>query len=304
MSESIHVFDVTCAKHKNEACGPYRNKVAAKKNSHKCCAAALCTNRSDNHNNLPFHAFPTDESRRKEWRIRMKRQDDKFKTNTSLYCCGEHFNPDDYKGSFTGLRRDLKPNAVPSEFPWTKNKGSLSFERSQRLEHRSQMKDILVTKDNEGKLNEGSPDERQAYANAPSPCDTQEATLSIEELSELVEQLKFQVKISKFGIERFCGSDEDIFFYTGFPNYKTFTAFWEYVEPSAESLLTWKHARTKADNQSDRAFPYLNNEDRQRCKSRNVQPIDQLWMFLTRVRLGLFENDLAFRFLLALFQIF
>ena len=29
---------------------------------------------------------------------------------------------------------------------------------------------------------------------------------------------------------------------------------------------------------------------------RTLQPIDEFWLFLTRVRLGLFERDLAFRF--------
>ena len=29
---------------------------------------------------------------------------------------------------------------------------------------------------------------------------------------------------------------------------------------------------------------------------RTLQPIDEFWLFLTRVRLGLFESDLAFRF--------
>lgn len=283
---------------KTRPTGHDRNKMADKrvKNSHKCCAAALCTNRSDNRKDLPFHAFPMDESRRKEWKAKMKRQDDKFKSNTSLYCCGEHFNQDDYKRSLTGLRRDLKPNAVPSKFPWTENKGYQSLERSQRQESRSLMRDKLATGDTE----EENPDkgaEGQVCVDVPLSCHTAEASQSIEELSELVHQLKLQVEISKFGIERFCGSDEDIFFYTGFPNYSTLMACWEYVKPSAESLLTWKHARTKADKKSGGPFPYLHtNEEKQRFKSRNIQPIDQLWMFLTRVRLGLFERDLAFRF--------
>ena len=56
------------------------------------------------------------------------------------------------------------------------------------------------------------------------------ASTSIEELSEVTTQLKFEVEISKFGIERFCVRDDDIFFYTGFPNYNSLIAFWEYVK--------------------------------------------------------------------------
>ena len=37
--------------------------------SHKCCAAALCSNRSDNRKDLIFHTFPKDQILRKTWEI-------------------------------------------------------------------------------------------------------------------------------------------------------------------------------------------------------------------------------------------
>ena len=48
-------------------------------------------------------------------------------------------------------------------------------------------------------------------------------------------------------------------------------------------------------------FPYLGGKQKEipgsnvGCR-RKLQPIDELWLFLTRFRLGLFEPDLAFRF--------
>jgi len=48
-------------------------------------------------------------------------------------------------------------------------------------------------------------------------------------------------------------------------------------------------------------FPYLGGKQKKfpgsnvGCR-RTLQPIDELWLFLTRLRLGLFERDLAFRF--------
>jgi len=68
-----------------------RSNSAAQKTSHECCAAALCTNRSDNRNDLTFQAFLKDSQQRMEWALKMKRSDSKFKSNTSLFCCSEHF---------------------------------------------------------------------------------------------------------------------------------------------------------------------------------------------------------------------
>ena len=84
--------------------------------SHKCCAAALCNNRSDNRQDLIFHNFPLDEKLKKIW-DQMNHGDKKFASNSSLFCCSEHFSEKDYRKSLTGKRRDLVKNAVPSIFP-------------------------------------------------------------------------------------------------------------------------------------------------------------------------------------------
>ena len=92
--------------------------------SHECCSAALCNNRSENRKDLIFHNFPLDVSLRKIWSIKMRRGDKKFASNTSLFCCSEHFTAEDYRKSLTGKsckRHDLVKNAVPSVFPWSKN---------------------------------------------------------------------------------------------------------------------------------------------------------------------------------------
>lgn len=62
------------------------SNYAARKTSHKCCAAALCTNRSDIRKDLTFHAFPKDPQRRMEWALSMRRSDSKFNLNRTLLC--------------------------------------------------------------------------------------------------------------------------------------------------------------------------------------------------------------------------
>ena len=115
------------------------DKTPARNTSHKCCAAALCTNRSDNRKDLKFHAFPKDPKCRIEKAVKMKRSDGKFKSNSLLFCCSEHFVSEDYKHSLTGKRSDLRPQAVPSLFPWTKHKES-NDERARRSERREEAK--------------------------------------------------------------------------------------------------------------------------------------------------------------------
>ena len=74
-------------------------------------------------------------------------------------------------------------------------------------------------------------------------------------------------------------------------------AFWNFVKPCSESLLSWNQARSKVNgNATDTAFPYLQGQKKEKQRKRKIEPIDQMWMFLPRVRLGLFKRDLAHRF--------
>ena len=95
---------------------------------------------------------------------------------------------------------------------------------------------------------------------------------------------------------------EDIKFYTGFPDYPTLIEFWKYVEPSACNLTYFSYVRDNNDSINlGNHFPYLGDRQKKFAGSnvgcgRTLQPIDEFWLFLTRLRLGLLERDLAFRF--------
>ena len=63
--------------------------------------------------------------------------------------------------------------------------------------------------------------------------------------------------------------------------------------------MSWNTAREKVKesfSNNVNPFPCLQGQEKQRNRKRAIEPIDQLWLFLTRVRLGLFERDLAHRF--------
>ena len=59
----------------------------------------------------------------------------KCASNSSLFCCSEHFSERDYRKSLTGKRRDLVKNAVPSIFLWSVGNDEAS-ERSERAKSR------------------------------------------------------------------------------------------------------------------------------------------------------------------------
>ena len=90
-------------------------------------------------------------------------------------------------------------------------------------------------------------------------------------------------QVERFGISRFQGSDDDIRFYTGLPSYDILLCLYHYLEP----FLIYLRYRPSKHEQPTRQL--LNRQ-------RLLQPIDELFMILVRLRLNLLEKDLAHRF--------
>ena len=103
-----------------------------------------------------------------------------------------------------------------------------------------------------------------------SKLDSEKASLTLK-LDEL-----------KFGLQRFAGSDEDIQFYTGFPNYSTLITFYEFLLPALNQLNYWG-----SDNADNRLL------EEKHGPHRKIQPVDELFMVLYR---DVLEKDIADRF--------
>jgi hypothetical protein len=95
--------------------------------------------------------------------------------------------------------------------------------------------------------------------------------------------LNQRLEVESFGVARF-GTDDVLFrFYTGFVSVAAFMAFFEYVKPSATNMQRMYY----------KAVENLNTlAGRPSC----MKLVDELFLFLCRLRLGLFEEDLAERF--------
>ena len=292
-------------------CGKKRKKYR-----HKCCAAVKCNNRSDNRPDLSFHAFPKDLKTRKEWEHRMRRGDVlHFKSVDDKFCCSEHFCPTDFKVGLTGHRRQLKKGSFPSLFKWAPEKVTLRDERltirtenisrGQKEEAKHSMEKNLQDLDSPMPLKESLVDCKTVKFFGPPTLGESVENLKTEvgHLKEELSKAKEKEHIFSFGLRRFSSSPEDINFYTGFPDYKTLVALWQYIVPNAVNLTYYSSARDVSGFDSNVPFPCFNATGKKFLgkgvgAQGSLQPIhvDEFWLFLTRVRLGLFEHDLALRF--------
>lgn len=191
-------------------------------------------------------------------------------------------------------RRRLKEGTVPTVFNWTVTTTS-------RRKVIRQVESATQTDESDG---EGLDDE----SNQPYEGDTthvpniseelrqtkaqllavqaelaaarRDASAAQEELMRQKEQAAAELAIYKFGLERFSTDNDAIKFYTGFCAYNHLIFFYNFARPSAETM-TYCYATGILEN---------------RPNVRAMQLIDELFMFLVRIKLGLFQQDLAHRF--------
>lgn len=141
------------------------------------------------------------------------------------------------------------------------------------------------------KLNNSKQDLGISYINFRGPDEVQKKT-RIQELESLLERkdeeigrLKQKIEIERFGIQWFSNDDSMMTFYTGFTSMAMFLALFDYVKPAANCMTSYYY---KA---SDKQTLQVSEG-----KQRNMLLIDELFMFLCRLKCGLMAQDLAVRF--------
>ncbi len=106
------------------------------------------------------------------------------------------------------------------------------------------------------------------------------------EVQTLRTELETQRKtsVSKFALERFSASPEDIAFYTSLPDYTTLLVFWEKISPCASNLTHWQYARRKVNmpGDSNEKFSYLSDAHVKSNggRPRTLRPIDEFFLVL------------------------
>jgi hypothetical protein len=104
----------------------------------------------------------------------------------------------------------------------------------------------------------------------------------LKQKSDECEYLSHQLKLEKFGIYRFSRDNTMIDCYTGFQTYDTFLAFYRCIEPTAQNMQSAYYQSSEVISLAGR--------------KRNMLLIDELFMFMCRLYMGLLEQDLSIRF--------
>ncbi|XP_070536915.1 uncharacterized protein [Ptychodera flava] len=282
-------------------CSTSKNSGKTQKN----CAVPLCPSYGKihvpGHGDVTYHKIPQKEEIKKLWLAKIRRDEDKtFKVGNHTVVCSLHFKDEDMEFHQFSGRRTLHPGAVPCIFKcWegvphlksipkpTRPLNALQLARfckpmaqSSSAEH-CESDDICVTSED-------------VVANKKASC-----TSSFEHLKKEIEELKNKIKLltvenhrletalhnSEFSIENV--KDCDVCFYTGFPNREVFKSLLKYVNPgpNGENLVNVRQTSSSHQNTGTKIG-----------RPRKLSVENQFFLFLCRVRLGLFERDLSYRF--------
>ncbi|XP_069105555.1 uncharacterized protein [Argopecten irradians] len=274
------------------------------------CCVPHCNGNARIHRELSFHRFPSTKKKdlRKRWIVVIRRDEGPcFKIGSNTVVCSRHFKQEDFR--WTLVRKCLKSDVVPSIFPWT----TTSTTRKPPT-HRHNVLTELPQTSNANDHTDPQTENQASESIAPTgnndihgDCNRRisehektieelelglkakneeienlkkKLSLELQDKNEEIENLNKKLSIECFGISRFSSDDNMIEFYTGLPTYTLFLAFYNAVKPTRMRSIYY----TPAEEMSARGRP------------KAMDPIDELFMFLCRLKSGFLSEDLAVRF--------
>lgn len=97
-----------------------------------------------------------------------------------------------------------------------------------------------------------------------------------------------KLKAAELRISSVMYDDKKIRFYTGFSSYKLFKACYNFLGPAVDNLTYWDSGKS--------AESVAGGEKGSKGRHRALLPIDEFFLVMIRLWLGLLEKDLAYRF--------
>ena len=297
--------------------------------SHRNCCVPHCTRYGyhyvEGHGNISYFKFPTDPKLRKLWIVKIQRDEDEtFTIKDHTFVCSQHFLSDDYDFSQFSGRRYLHSGAFPSIFKcWDSiGRGDLAKEGKARKANRLQLSRTVAAVTAESSHSNVSKKvaesevvekvESDQYLHS-SGDDTDNEVVPNDKLAEaelqcrimqerinsLTKKLDYahlELKQCEFAVDNV--KPTDIVFFTGFSSIDVFNALLEFFNPgeNGENVNMTNH-----DGQSSETYtlhpPMVSPvTPSKRGRPRKLTPINQFFLYLCRVRLGLLEVDFSCRF--------
>lgn len=186
------------------------------------CAVAFCNNslvKTRELNDRPkiiYHSFPKDPNQCKKWAHFCRRADKSFNPLTAVIC-SEHFANEDYERDLKAEllkitpKRVLKPNVVPSNFPYTNTinpKGCIhprptqSIDRDVRFKVRENKKIVETILNNEFKLHSETRDGATELNTAASESSIENLLKENIELREKITLMQSKIDFDSFQIKK------------------------------------------------------------------------------------------------------
>lgn len=241
---------------------------------HFCCVPG-CSNNSTRDAHLSFFSLPLKrKSMLKQWIHAIGRKN--LSVNRHTRVCGEHF--------VLGSRRLLRPDEVPSvRIPCSSkpkkhrkppmDRSSLSSTKARAIDSKDCSEEesdkMVVTQDACVQTERMVSDEERALLD------------KVDALESLLKEKDEQINKLKFRFMNIKHDSTQVMFYSGFQSYEAFEAFRTFLGPAANCLCY----------SSDKTV-----SSKKKRRNRLLPPTEELFLTLIRLRLGLFEQDLAYRF--------
>ncbi|KAL4008193.1 hypothetical protein ACER0C_002045 [Sarotherodon galilaeus] len=261
-----------------------------------CCVIGCSVRSHDRQGNklgngLSFHSFPTwkqhegahiaelTKRRRLAWIAAVGRVDLQFSSISKyLLVCSRHF----HSGKPAYEMDQTNPDWVPT-LHMNSEKNKKHPDRQRRGTQGQQQRGVGVHPGDQGQQSVTTDHD---YCSFPEPS-AEDLSKDVESLKKEIQELRVQ---REFGLQRFAGSDTDIQFYTRFPSYNHLMAFWVLIEPCIYKMIQASGAKSAATTDEEVLTPA-------RTQTRQLlQPVDEFFLFLVFLSVGLKERDLAHQF--------
>lgn len=287
------------------------------------CCVPQCTARDvhgEDGEKLSFFTFPSDKTLKKKWIHAIRREEGpNFKVRKTTVVCGRHFRESDIKRTLAG-KNMLKPGVVPSLFAWVRtsprkrNPPKVRLfsidKRTERQTEKEPAQDMTIEER-----------EEQAFIDEIEPTSVDFGTQTdytpyeehlretIQTLNQKIEDLTLKVshlerknnelKSKLFSLENIQNMKDSSAFYTGFSNWDSFMAIYNYLDPGelGENINYWLSSNTNTE-----IFYYSDDSGQseeinlKKGRSRTLKPLDEYFLVLCRLRQGFHEDHLAHLF--------